>query len=368
MTPGILTINRYTRFRDEYSAPNNTAPGFKKKPDDYRKLFEANTDDSFRIGVTISRTQITLFSKFYSSDIIIASPVGLILTMQEQKEFDCDFLSSIEMVILERADIMMHMQNPNHLEQILSYLNRYPKSTNDTNFTRVRGYTLSGKSCEYCQTIIYSPFLSGEINKIFHQYSYNKAGQVKIIEARFLPAISACINKISIHLEKIDCKQLELISDARFDYFEKKIFPKLRDTIQPNTLIFIPSYFDFVRIRNLFLKEEVDCEFLHEYTTRKDVKKSKKKFATGKSPYIIYTERVHFFFRINFSTIKQIIFYGPPLYNQFFSEFVNMLQHTDSQCTLLYSIFDKFEIERIVGKDNSKAIMNSNSSNHMITL
>jgi U3 small nucleolar RNA-associated protein 25 len=45
--------------------------------DDYKKMFAGNSDDFFRVGVVIMRKTIKLYTEFYSSDIIIASPVGL---------------------------------------------------------------------------------------------------------------------------------------------------------------------------------------------------------------------------------------------------------------------------------------------------
>ena len=47
------------------------------KPEDYKKLFEGNSDDCFRLGVRVSRKSAKLFASFYKADMIIASPLGL---------------------------------------------------------------------------------------------------------------------------------------------------------------------------------------------------------------------------------------------------------------------------------------------------
>jgi U3 small nucleolar RNA-associated protein 25 len=50
---------------------------------------------------------LTLYSNFYSSDILIASPLGLrtIIGDEGDKKQDYDFLSSIEMVILDQTNV-----------------------------------------------------------------------------------------------------------------------------------------------------------------------------------------------------------------------------------------------------------------------
>ena len=40
-------------------------------------MFAGNIDDCFRIGISASEKSLELYAKFYSSDIIVASPLGL---------------------------------------------------------------------------------------------------------------------------------------------------------------------------------------------------------------------------------------------------------------------------------------------------
>lgn len=53
--------------------------------------------------------------------------------------------------------------------------------------------------------------------------------------------------------------------DARFQYFIKEVLPKQRDPLMSHTLIYVPSYFDYVRIRNHFKKEDIGFVQINEY-------------------------------------------------------------------------------------------------------
>ena len=49
----------------------------KEKAEDFNLLFSGNVEDHFKIGLLVSKKSLKFYTEFYSSDIIIASPLGL---------------------------------------------------------------------------------------------------------------------------------------------------------------------------------------------------------------------------------------------------------------------------------------------------
>ncbi|CAI7768199.1 unnamed protein product [Closterium sp. NIES-54] len=83
---------------------------------------------------------VKLYTDFYQSDIIVASPIGLVTKLgeaMEDSEKDMDFLSSIEIVIVDQADVIL-MQNWAHVEAVFAQLNKLPVKQHGTDFMRVR--------------------------------------------------------------------------------------------------------------------------------------------------------------------------------------------------------------------------------------
>lgn len=110
-------IENQGRFVAEYGLPKDAvdklsaaAPG--TYPQDHVETFKGNVDDSFRVGIKLTRKSVKMFTEFYGCDIIMASPLGLRQSIQKEK--GADYLSSIEMVIIDQMDALT-MQNWEHV-------------------------------------------------------------------------------------------------------------------------------------------------------------------------------------------------------------------------------------------------------------
>lgn len=83
-------IENHSRFLAEYSLPPDavdklaTAPPG-TYPSDHVEMFKGNVDDNFRLGIKMTRKSVKLFSDFYNCDVILASPLGLRMSIEKQK-------------------------------------------------------------------------------------------------------------------------------------------------------------------------------------------------------------------------------------------------------------------------------------------
>lgn len=354
------------RFFSDYGVEEETINP--NRPQDYLDTFSGNIDDCFRFGVSLTKKTIKLFAEFYNSDIIIASPLGLrmLVGAPGDKKRDYDFLSSLELVIADQADVFQ-MQNWDHVGLLFEHFNLKPKQAHDCDFSRIRSWALNTCGKYFRQTLVFSSVQTVELHALMNRNCHNMRGTVKV--ARKEPgSISRVVLKVQQVFHKLDCNDIEAVDDARFKYFTQKIYPQLKASVSKHVFIFFPSYFDYVRVRN-FMKEDADdpsfC-LCCEYTPGNEVARGRSFFATGRRDFMLFTERFHFFRRYKIKGAKNVVFYGLPQYGHFYPEILNGLSDVvDTSCTVLYSKFDVYQLQAIVGDERASFMLSSPKLVHM---
>ncbi|KAM4693895.1 U3 small nucleolar RNA-associated protein 25 homolog isoform 2-T2 [Discoglossus pictus] len=367
-----LDVSNKKRFKDEFSSEPEDKPPNLKRPEDYEAVFAGNIDDHFRIGVSILQKSMRLYSPFYSSDIIIASPLGLrtIIGSEGEKNRDFDFLSSIEVLIIDQADIYL-MQNWEHVLHLMSHLNLQPSASHGVDFSRVRMWNLSNWSKYYRQTLIFSALLEPQINSIFNKHCFNYCGQVAVRNVPVTGSICHVVVQLPHVFQRLEAESVLSIIDARFKFFIDKILPQYRDAIMSHTLIYIPSYFDYVRIRNYFKKEELNFTHICEYTDKPGISRARQFFLKGERQFMLVTERFHFYKRYMLKGIRNLIFYELPTYAHFYSDICNMMKasHRGEEatwtCTVLYSKYDAQRLAAVVGAERTAQMLQSKKNVHL---
>ncbi|GJN13661.1 hypothetical protein PR202_gb00391 [Eleusine coracana subsp. coracana] len=194
------------------------------KPKDFELLFAGDTDDHFVFGIKFTNSvvliivlekSVKLYSNFYASDIIVASPLAL-----------------KRIVVVDHADVIL-MQNWAHLETVFEQLNHVPSKEHGTNVMRIRPWYLDQHARHYRQTILLGSYLTPELNALFNGLCLNYEGKVKMVTeyGGVLPKIQLEVRQV---YERFDASSISEADDARFDYFCNKVYPKIQDSDEVN--------------------------------------------------------------------------------------------------------------------------------------
>ncbi|CAB63357.1 Digestive organ expansion factor homolog [Caenorhabditis elegans] len=343
------------RFEEEYSGPTELPTTRADFPDDHKELLLGNNDDAFRIGLAISKKVLKLYEKFEKADILVCSPLGLRMILNGDDGNEAHLISSINMTIVDRTDIMLQ-QNWENLQLIFSHLHSQPSKI-DVDISRVRKLYLDGQSRHFSQLLMFSRYSHELFTSLMLQNSQNHRG---LVIAK--PKQSGTLSNIEIplcqELHKFEVKDPNETSDLRFKYFVDKIMPSLI----PRTLIVIPSYFDFVRVRNHLKKAEESFVMCHEYATRAKVDRAREMFFHERKSYLVVTERWYFFNRRHLTGVHRVVFYQLPSHPLFYSEFINMSDAETSQrflAVLLLCKYDRIRLENTFGTEMAAAVMSN---------
>jgi U3 small nucleolar RNA-associated protein 25 len=354
-------------------------------PDDHRELFEGNSDNKFVTSVKLTRKTMKFFSSFYASDILLASPLGLrgILENEDVKKRDYDFLSSIEIVIVDQADAMA-MQSWSNVETVFQHLNLPLKEAHGCDFSRVRSWYLDGHAENLRQTILFSAYTTPEMNRSFNSNMQNIAGKAKLLQTHdgqngntiAINAASNALGGVKQTFSRFECKSPSEDPDARFKYFVTAILPSLLRLPRPaesgqGILVFVPTYYDFLRLRNYFSTStqtaNISFGTISEYSSKSSQQRTRAHFLSGRHSILLYTQRAHHFFRLRLRGVRSVVMYGLPDNPIFYEEVAGgflgtslqeqRLQPEESAVRCMFSRFDAMALERVVGTGRLKGML-----------
>lgn len=369
-------VMHYARFAEEFGGDGLYFPKRNPKPEDYERTFAGNSDDTFRLGICLTRKCMKLYADFYSSDILIVSPLGLrmIVGAPGEKDRDYDFLASIELLVLDQADLFV-AQNWDHLLHVLDHLHLQPQSARNTDFSRVRPWCLNGWTRFYRQTVLCATHELPEFRALFNGRCANYRGRVRVAN----PVLSGSIRHVAVPqvaqvFQRVDVASIQTSFDQRFQHFVQHVLPQLKPATMAHCLILVPSYFDFVRLRNYFKKEALSFVQICEYTKDGKMARSRDMFFHSGAHFMLYSERAHFFRRTRVKGIRHLVMYQPPTWPHFYAELVNLMQESyqnprdgaagTQTVTVLYTKYDMLQVAAVVGTERAAKMAASDNATH----
>jgi len=127
-----------------------------------------------------------------------------------------------------------------------------------------------------------------------------------------LPLITPQFLLLTIMLQtftRIDPPTSAANPDTRFNYFTKAVLPSLPRNTSTSTLIFIPSYFDFVLIRNHLHNTPSSVGTISEERPVSSVARARLHLFTGCHSDLLYSGRAYHFHRYDICAVTSVEFY-----------------------------------------------------------
>ncbi|KAK4687363.1 U3 small nucleolar RNA-associated protein 25, partial [Tremellales sp. Uapishka_1] len=356
---------------------------------DHLVNFRGNSDDNFRFGIKFTRKawRVVMMpaneDKLLDCDILIASPLGI--KMQAEREDSTDLLSSIEICLVDGIDVMQ-MQNWDHVSYVFSHLNKIPKSPHGCDFSRVKPWYLDSQAKYLRQTILLSRYDTPEARSLLHRSCHNLQGKIRLEIPNYGGALARVKPGVKQVFERFDLEGTRSMQgeaaveeiEKRLEWFVKKTVPALLKSAvsRENTLIIIPSYFDFVKVQNYLRKADiVSFAAISEYSSNAEIGRARTLFFKGKKQFLLVTERFHFYRRYRIRGAKTLVFFALPEHAQFYSEFLQTpflpsqkaaeteaeVEVDEGEITsrVLFSRFDVLKLERVVGTVNARRMIGS---------
>ncbi|WAQ83090.1 hypothetical protein PtA15_3A457 [Puccinia triticina] len=386
------------RFEKEYSLPEGTLDRLDAHdahlhyPLDHRIIFRGNIDDDFFLPIKFTRKEIRLYSDFYQADLVLGSPVGLRKFIE--KEGDADFLSSIEIAIVDQMDVMQ-MQNWDHVEFVVEHLNRLPTKPRDTDFSRVKPWYLDGHARHLRQSILFSAHVSPAQTALFRGLA-NVRGKALVFHGtdawragvlgRVRPGLVQTWLPVDVGPEPAEEPA------RRLAFFRTHVLqPLLQSALVKEglggVLVFVPSYFDFVRLEALFRTLDVSFAAISEYSSVAETSAARSAFFNRHVSFLLVSERFHFFTRAALRGARRLVFYAPPSRPEFYLELVSqfpflarnprvpakppsdepLLEPKDVAATVLFSPLDQPYLEPIVGLAHAHKMLRNSPAAHSFT-
>lgn len=311
-------------------------------------------------------------------------------TLAHYRSPAADFLSSIQIVVLDGGAEMLQMQNHRHVHHVIKQLNLRPHNRESIDWSNVGGLYLNNLHRYTRQTILLSRFMASSLSAIFlsPQLAPNCRGRLL-----YRGVYSGCFNQLQLSssrqmlMQRVDRSSLNSSTtnsdgDIRFQYFVDVVLKRIHHLIsgsdsEGHVLCVVPSYLDFVRVRNHCHRTHLSFAACHEYINGGALTRARARFFHGQTKLMLVTERFYYYRRYQLRGSRHLIFYSLPLHAEFYIDFVRMCTEEVATTTkskssnpplmlTLYGSSDAHQLEMIVGTDRAASMLASKQALHVL--
>ena len=373
------SVQGKARFEDEYGPGSDgeeegeEAGGERggrgsRLPPDAAALFSGNSDDHFRFGIRVTRGAVKLYADFTDADIIVASPLGVVTYLEGGGPAAADALTGIELIALDRADVAAR-QNWAHVLTVLDAVNRLPTAVAPgLNIMRVRESALAGWSRATRQLILTTAYPTPPLVAAFAAAARSHAGRARLDVAPE-GVLASAPPLVQLAFERVPGDEADdptATADARACHFAAVVWPRLATAGASGILIFVPSYFDYVRVKKHFKSVNEPIADMGEYIAPRDAARARTRFREGAPRVALLTEWSHFYHRSVVRGVSHALFYGVPDDPRFYSDVVSWVgargravgdAPAGGRATTLFTRLDALALERVVGRDRAKRMV-----------
>ena len=349
------------------------------------EFFQGNVDDNFVLGLSVTKRSIKIGCGFETADLLVCSPLGLRMAIQrggndedsgdeggrKKKAFKpegkskkpvesaADFLSSLEVVMLDRADYL-RLQNWEHVVEVLRACNRRPASLRNADISRLRSSAVDGLSRNLRQTIVTCASMESDMFSVFEdrweqdlsKRGGNFRGMIRLGKsAEGLPLRQG--REFGLHRQIFICSGISQGGDsakALMKTFTEKFWKDVGRELT-RLVIVVRDYFDFLQLRKYF-KDETDASIadICEFTSQKKLSANRSMFAEGEKTVLILTERLLWYKPLKLKGVQNVLFFGAPtVQSTYFQVISRVLEPARANVVTLFKPEEGLATERLVG-------------------
>jgi hypothetical protein len=394
-------------FLEEYNDQDLRNEHAKNWEDWRRELFKGHYDepnyDDFVIGVSFNHGRIRLqFPKTSEGlcgvDCIVASPLGLskiaandrksirVRDMFHHSRSDADrgeeelievdngedknnenllpvmdFLSGIELLVVDRADAMA-VQNLENCRDVINTVNQQAIATITADINRIEEKFLNPETAKAArQTIV----LAGSV---MTEDDYSSLGLRANRTVKMLPQYAGVA---LIRALKLKIKQqffIKVPRDSQLDYFRSSFWKDIGNEIK-QLIIVVANTSELTPLLEFLDDEGIpkSCCLSEETLSdiggkrRKQIKATLRAFREGEIRTIVVSERLLWYQRIRITGARHVLFYGCPrtdsVYADILADITDPLRCTS---TCVYTTNEARAVERIVGSQKVAKLTDPN--------